>query len=309
MSITPQLAIAPSTYAPARSFDFALDFLSGGIAGIISKTASAPLERVKLLLQTQHTNDRVTKPYKGIGDCFSRILKEEGVRAFWRGNMANIIRYFPTQALNFSIKDHIQAIFPRVDRIQNPYKFVAKNLLAGGLAGSVTSLVIYPLDFARTRLGTDIGKDGQRLYTGVKDCLVKTYKSSGLKGLYGGASASVFGIFMYRGLYFGVYDSAKPVVMKEGDSIVKKFFFAQFCVIFSETIAYPTDTVKRMLMLQSSRKEVMYNGAFDCVSKIYQKDGLSGFWRGNLSNMMRSVGSSLCLVLYDEFKAHRGKLF
>jgi len=224
--------------------------------------------------------------------------------------MANIIRYFPTQALNFSIKDHIQAIFPKIDRNANPYQFVGKNLLAGGLAGSVTSLLVYPLDFARTRLGVDVGKGpNERQFNGVKDCITKTYRTSGLKGLYGGVQASVFGIFMYRGLYFGVYDSAKPVVMKEGDSLVKKFFFAQFCVIFSETIAYPTDTVKRMLMLQSSRKEVMYNGAVDCIKKVYNKDGIKGFWKGNLSNMMRSVGSSLCLVLYDEIKTHRGKYF
>lgn len=308
MSVSP-ITVAPNS-SPLKAFDFALDFLSGGIAGIVSKTASAPLERVKLLLQTQGSNDRIVKPYKGIGDCFTRILREEGVGAFWRGNMANIIRYFPTQALNFSIKDSIQKIFPHVDRYQNPYKFVGKNLLAGGLAGSITSLVVYPLDFARTRLGVDIGKDANsRQFTGVKDCLAKTYKSDGIRGLYRGGGASVFGIFMYRGLYFGVYDSGKPLVIKEGDSIAKKFFFAQFCVIFSETLAYPTDTVKRMLMLQSSRKEVMYNGMIDCARKVYQRDGLQGFWKGNVSNMMRSVGSSLCLVLYDELKSHRGKMF
>jgi solute carrier family 25 (adenine nucleotide translocator) protein 4/5/6/31 len=287
-----------------------LDFFSGGISGIAAKTVSAPMERVKLLLQTQGTNERLATKYNGIGDCVTRIYREEGVKAFWRGNMANIIRYFPTQALNFSIKDHIQTIFPQVDRNLNPYYFVGKNLLAGGLAGSITSLIVYPLDFARTRLGVDVGKGAnERQFSGVKDCISKTYKSDGLKGLYRGVGASVFGIFMYRGLYFGVYDSAKPVVMKKDDSIVKKFFFAQFCVIFSETLAYPTDTVKRMLMLQSNKKEVMYTGAFDCVSKVYKKDGISGFWKGNVSNMMRSVGSSLCLVLYDELKTHRAKLF
>jgi solute carrier family 25 (adenine nucleotide translocator) protein 4/5/6/31 len=287
-----------------------LDFFSGGISGIAAKTVSAPMERVKLLLQTQGTNERLATKYNGIGDCITRIYREEGVKAFWRGNMANIIRYFPTQALNFSIKDHIQTIFPQVDRNLNPYYFVGKNLLAGGLAGSITSLIVYPLDFARTRLGVDVGKGAnERQFTGVKDCISKTYKNEGLKGLYRGVGASVFGIFMYRGLYFGVYDSAKPVVMKKDDSLVKKFFFAQFCVIFSETLAYPTDTVKRMLMLQSNKKEVMYTGAFDCVRKVYGKDGISGFWKGNVSNMMRSVGSSLCLVLYDELKTHRAKLF
>lgn len=285
---------------------FIIDFLSGGVAGVISKTVAAPLERVKLLLQTQGTNERIARPYKGIGDCFSRILKEEGLLAFWRGNGANVIRYFPTQALNFSIKDSIQRFVGSVDRNQHPYQFVLKNILAGGLAGSISSSIVYPLDFARTRLGVDVGKNaGTRQFTGIGDCLSTTFKSDGIRGLYRGAGMAVYGIFIYRGLYFGIYDSGKPIFIKSDDSFFKKFFFAQFCVISSETIAYPTDTVKRMLMLQSTRKEVMYNGIVDCCRKVYAKEGLKGFWKGNVSNMMRSVGSSLCLVLYDEFQKQK----
>lgn len=295
---------------PYKVGQFCLDFLSGGVAGVVAKTVAAPVERVKLLLQTQGTNERIAKPYTGIADCWKRIYTEEGILAFWRGNGANIIRYFPTQALNFSIKDSLQAFFGKTDREKYPYKFVLKNLLAGGIAGSITSTIVYPLDFARTRLGVDVGKSqGARQFKGVADCISTTYKTDGIKGLYRGAGMAVFGIFIYRGLYFGVYDSGKAVIIKEGDSIVKKFFFAQACVIFSETLAYPTDTVKRMLMLQSTRKEVMYTGVADCIRKVYQKDGLPGFWKGCLSNVMRSIGSSICLVLYDEIKAHRTKLF
>jgi len=306
-----QAATTATPYVPSQYAHFFMDFISGGISGVVAKTAAAPVERVKLLLQTQGTNERISKPYKGIADCFARIWKEEGVLAYWRGNGANVIRYFPTQALNFSIKDSIQAKFPRVDRDQNPYKFVLKNLLAGGIAGSITSTIVYPLDFARTRLGVDVGKaNGSRQFKGVADCISQTYKADGIKGLYRGAGMAVFGIFMYRGLYFGVYDSAKTVVLKSDDPFYKKFFFAQLCVVFSETLAYPTDTVKRMLMLQSARKEaVMYNGVVDCCRKIYKKDGLKGFWKGSLSNIMRSGGSSLCLVLYDELKKGRSKLF
>jgi solute carrier family 25 (adenine nucleotide translocator) protein 4/5/6/31 len=81
------------------------NFFSGGMAGIISKTLAAPIERVKLLLQTEKENDKLSRRYNGITDCVKRIWKEEGFIAFWRGNGANVIRYFPTQALNFSFKD------------------------------------------------------------------------------------------------------------------------------------------------------------------------------------------------------------
>lgn len=89
------------------SGNFVRDFLIGGISAAVSKTAVAPIERVKLLLQVQDANRHmaVDQRYKGIGDCFSRVYKEQGFVSFWRGNLANVIRYFPTQALNFAFKD------------------------------------------------------------------------------------------------------------------------------------------------------------------------------------------------------------
>ena len=75
-----------------------IDFIAGGFAGVIAKTICAPLERVKLLLQTQKDNTKLdpSKRYKGIVDCFVRCVKEEGAQSLWRGNMANVYRYFPT---------------------------------------------------------------------------------------------------------------------------------------------------------------------------------------------------------------------
>lgn len=75
----------------------------GGIAAIISKSAAAPIERVKLLLQNQGEmikRDQLKRPYLGVSDCFKRVLRKEGLFAFWRGNQANVIRYFPTQVSN-----------------------------------------------------------------------------------------------------------------------------------------------------------------------------------------------------------------
>lgn len=79
---------------------FAVDFLMGGVSAAVSKTAAAPIERVKLLIQNQDEmikNGRLSEPYKGIGDCFKRTTKDEGFLSLWRGNTVNVIRYFPTQ--------------------------------------------------------------------------------------------------------------------------------------------------------------------------------------------------------------------
>lgn len=89
--------------------DILKDWAAGGIAAGISKTAVAPIERVKLLLQTQDANPRIASGeiprYTGVINCFTRVSAEQGVASLWRGNLANVIRYFPTQAFNFMFKD------------------------------------------------------------------------------------------------------------------------------------------------------------------------------------------------------------
>lgn len=139
---------------------FLLDFLSGGIAGVCAKTIAAPVERVKLLMQTQHSNPDITEHYKSIGDCIRKVYKNEGFLAFWRGNGVNCIRYFPTQALNFSFKDFFRAHFNPYNPKTDPKRYFLGNILSGGMAGAASSIFVYPLDFARTRLSTDVGTKG-----------------------------------------------------------------------------------------------------------------------------------------------------
>ena len=88
----------------------------------------------------------------GIVDAFVRIPKEQGLTAFWRGNLANVIRYFPTQALNFAFKDVYKNIFMKgVDKKTQFWTWFAANLASGGAAGATSLCFVYPLDFARTR--------------------------------------------------------------------------------------------------------------------------------------------------------------
>merc|ERR1711915_120346 len=182
-----------NTAAMGKAFDpmsFIQDFVAGGISAAVSKTAVAPIERVKLLLQVQAVSKQLSESqkYKGIVDCFVRIPKEQGVGAFWRGNLANVIRYFPTQALNFAFKDKYKDMFlSGVDKKTQFWRFFAGNLASGGAAGATSLCFVYPLDFARTRLAADVGKgDGNREFKGLGDCLTKIFKADGLGGLYRG---------------------------------------------------------------------------------------------------------------------------
>lgn len=280
------------------------DMLLGGVAGAISKTVSAPLERVKLLLQTQHSNKKLTdRKFTGIADCFKRTYNEEGFLSFWKGNWSNVLRYFPTTAFNFAFKDFFNRTFNKWDVKTSPGWFTFGNVMAGGSAGACCMFLVYPLDFARTRLGVDIGKGDKRQFRGLSHCIVSILKSDGIRGLYNGILVSLYSIFLYRGLYFGSFDTGKRMIHNYNDrSFAFKYMFAQIVTIVSETIVYPFDTVRRRMMMNSGEGVPIYKTTSECWRRVYTEEGFSGFYKGNLSNMMRSVSSSLVLVLYDEFQ-------
>merc|ERR1712241_1461191 len=184
------------------------------------------------------------------------------------------------------------------------WKFFAANLASGGAAGATSLAIVYPLDFARTRLGADIGKSAaEREYKGLVDCIAKSFKADGVvKGLYPGFLSSVQGIIIYRAIYFGAYDTAKQFA-GEKPSILVRFGIAQVVAAGSVTVAYPFDTVRRRLMMMSGEGEKMYSGTVDCWKKIVKQEGGKALFKGNFANVIRSIGCALVLVGYDELIA------
>ncbi|KAG4217165.1 hypothetical protein PC116_g34354, partial [Phytophthora cactorum] len=98
---------------------------------------------------------RLDRKYNGIVDCFRRTTADEGVMSLWRGNTANVIRYFPTQALNFAFRDKFKKMFGFKKERDGYAWWMAGNLASGGAAGATSLLFVYSLDYARTRLAND----------------------------------------------------------------------------------------------------------------------------------------------------------
>ena len=121
------------------------------------------------------------------------------------------------QALNFAFKDYFKRLFNFKKDRDGYWKWFAGNLASGGAAGASSLLFVYSLDYARTRLANDAKAakkgGGDRQFNGLVDVYRKTLKSDGIAGLYRGFNISCVGIIVYRGLYFGMYDSLKPVVL------------------------------------------------------------------------------------------------
>jgi len=296
--------------------NFLADFAAGGISGAVAKTATAPIERVKLIIQTQDANPMIKSGevprYTGIVNCFSRVYSEQGFKAFWRGNFTNVIRYFPTQAFNFAFKDTIKAMFPRYSPKTEFGMFFLTNMASGGLAGAGSLCIVYPLDYARTRLASDVGSK-QKSFNGLADCLVKTAKGpAGILGLYNGFGVSVAGIIPYRGVYFGMFDSLIGINPYRNDrgaiGLLSKFAIAQVTAITAGYASYPFDTIRRRLQMQSEKpkSEWMYKGTMDCFWKILREEGTNALFKGAGANALRTVGSALVLVLYGEIKLAMG---
>ncbi len=166
-------------------------------------------------------------------------------------------------------------------------------------------MFVYPLDFARTRLAADV-KAGEREFNGLVDCLQKIVKSDGVNGLYRGFGISVIGIIFYRAAYFGTFDTGKVLLFE--DFKKANFFalwaFAQAVTVVSGILSYPLDTIRRRLMMQSGRADILYKNTFDCFQKILKNEGPKAFFKGSLSNVIRGTGGALLLVFYDKIQSY-----
>lgn len=287
-----------SEKANSSIVNFAIDFAAGGISGAVAKTATAPIERVKLIIQTQDANPLIKSGqvarYTGIGNCFMRVYQEQGLKAFWRGNFTNVIRYFPTQAFNFAFKDTIKALFPKYSSKTDFFMFFMVNMASGGLAGAGSLCIVYPLDYARTRLASDVGA-GQKSFNGLADCLMKTAKGpSGIMGLYNGFGVSVAGIIPYRGVYFGMYDSLAGInPFKKGKHLVNiyvPFFnFSLFYFQIKALLAWlrNSPSLKPPQLLPAMRRilSTPFEDAYRCNLRSLS---LSGSTRALLTASLRS---------------------
>ncbi|MBQ5153929.1 hypothetical protein EGM85_11800 [Macrococcus caseolyticus] len=284
---------------------FLTDFMMAGVSAAVSKTAAAPIERVKIIIQSQGEmlkQGRLDRPYNGIVDAFSRTIKDEGIISMWRGNSANVLRYFPTQALNFAFKDKFKAMF-KISKGDSYPVTLGKNIASGAAAGSASLLFVYSLDFVRTKLAADAKSaktGGGRQYSGMFDVYKQTIAKDGITGLYRGFIPSVVGIAVYRGLYFGLYDSLKPVVLIGSlrESFIASFLLGWVVTTSAGIASYPLDTVRRRMMVAGNP----YKSSLEAFGSIVKNEGVGALFKGAGANILRGVAAAGVLALYDKMQ-------
>lgn len=302
---------APAPVKKGKAAQLASDLFIGGSIGAVSKTIMAPVERVKLLMQTQDSNPAVIRGeverYKSIGDCFSRVSKEQGVKAFWRGNLVNCLRYAPQQGSALAFNDFLNAAFPQYNPNTDFWKSFGVKLASGGLAGGVANTICYPFDFARTRLASDLAA-GKGQFNGIADCIMTTVRNQGITGLYTGWLVTVMGAFVYRAGQLGCFKQIQDMNPYQKDKGALGAISSFCAVTAARTVVmpfnYPFDTVRRRMMLQSEKpvSERIYKGSFDCFVKVFKNEGAKGMYKGMVPELFRGVGGSLVIVAYDRIK-------
>merc|ERR1712142_1224191 len=175
---------------------------------------------------------------------------------------------------------------------------------SGGIAGALSLCFVYSLDYARTRLANDTksakkGGGGERQFNGLFDVYKKTLASDGIGGLYRGFVISCVGIIVYRGCYFGFYDTLKPMLLGEDAGLALSFCLGYGVTVTSGLISYPIDTIRRRMMMTSGQA-VKYKGSIDCTVQILKNEGFMSMMKGAGANILR--GGAGVLAGFDKFK-------
>jgi len=287
------------------------ELVAGGAAGAFAKTAVAPLERTKILLQTR------TEGFQslGVGQSLKKLLKHEGVKGFYKGNGASVIRIIPYAALHFMTYEQYRSW------ILDNYPVLGSgphiDLLAGSASGGTAVLCTYPLDLARTKLAYQVADtrgsfarsfQAQPTYSGIKDVLYSVYREGGVRGLYRGVGPTLVGILPYAGLKFYVYEELKRHVPEEYEkSIVMRLSCGALAGLFGQTLTYPLDVVRRQMqvgMPSNSVQGVKMKNTLEGLTSIVATQGWRQLFAGLSINYIKIVPSvAIGFAAYDTMKS------
>lgn len=219
--------------------------VAGGLSGAVSKTATAPLERVKILFQIQGMRQLPARnlKYKSISQSLLLILKEEGLWGWFKGNGSNVVRIIPVYALKFTFNDVFQGMVMKEGQNVKELSF-AQLLLAGTTAGLFQMAATYPIETVRTRMTLSKDLAGGTVYRGIIDCLVRTAKDEGFFALYKGFNAAMVSGAPYVGLQMAFYQLGQNMWPQDQVTWYGKLLVGAVAGVSAQTLMYPGDTVR-----------------------------------------------------------------
>ncbi|XP_041485262.1 graves disease carrier protein homolog isoform X2 [Lytechinus variegatus] len=262
------------------------NFFSGGVAGCCAKTAIAPLDRVKILLQARHKHFQ----HLGVWSSINEVVEHEGYRALYKGNGAMMVRIFPYGAIQFMTYEWCK-------------KKTKMKLLSGSLAGLAAVICTYPLDMIRARLAYQ--SRGERKYKGIIHTFYTIWHHEGhFKALYRGVTPTLIGMIPYAGAAFYTYETTKIFLLTKGPPQ------------FSKPI--PNNPTERILIIPANLCVGGIAGAIaqtitrilQNLKTVYGEHGFLGLYRGLSINYIRAIpAAAISFTVFEKMKAFLNTTF
>ncbi|XP_061957108.1 mitochondrial adenine nucleotide transporter ADNT1-like [Populus nigra] len=299
--------------------------VAGGVAGGVSRTAVAPLERLKILLQVQNPH---SIKYNGTIQGLKYIWRTEGLRGMFKGNGTNCARIVPNSAVKFfSYEEASKRIlwFYRQQTGNDDAQLTPLlRLGAGACAGIIAMSATYPMDMVRGRLTVQTDKS-PRQYRGIAHALSTVLKEEGPRALYKGWLPSVIGVIPYVGLNFSVYESLKDWLLKTNPfglvednelGVTTRLACGAAAGTVGQTVAYPLDVIRRRMQMVGwkdaasivtgdgrSKAPLEYSGMVDAFRKTVRHEGFGALYKGLVPNSVKVVPSiAIAFVTYEMVK-------
>ncbi|CAL8344162.1 unnamed protein product [Lota lota] len=275
--------------------------VAGGWAGAVSRTCTAPLDRLKVMMQVHGCRANNMCIMSGL----TQMMREGGVRSLWRGNGVNIIKIAPETALKFMAYEQIK----RLISSDNETLTIVDRFVAGSMAGVIAQSSIYPMEMLKTRLA--LRKTGQ--FLGISDCAWQIFRREGLRAFYRGYVPNMLGIIPYAGIDLAVYETLKNRWLQEygSNSTDPGVLVLLGCGTVSSTCgqlaSYPLALVRTRMQAQATMEDSRQVSMTGVFRHILQTEGPTGLYRGLGPNFLKVIPAvSISYVVYEHIKTSLG---
>ncbi|CAF0738764.1 unnamed protein product [Didymodactylos carnosus] len=271
--------------------------VAGAFAGAISRTATAPFDRLKIIMQYLGSRSKIS-----ILGGYRYLIKEGGVLSLWRGNGMNVTKIVPETALRFTCYDEIKKLLKKIQKKDiNIETTIAERFLAGSIAGFLSQTAIYPLDAIRFCLQ----RTGE--YANWFDAIKRIYHMEGLRAFWRGYLLNQIGIIPYAGFDLACYETLKSLWIQAHDNREPPTVIVLSCGATSsftgQLVTYPISLIRTRLqghavLLKHEAREVV--PIRQMFHEVWKNEGIVGFYRGLVPNMIKVVPAvSISYLVYE----------
>ncbi|GAB4856280.1 hypothetical protein Ancab_014208 [Ancistrocladus abbreviatus] len=308
-----------------------IDATAGAIAGAVSRTVTSPLDVIKIRFQVQLEptiawpllQKNLSRPskYTGMLQATKDILREEGLRGFWRGNVPALLMVMPYTAIQFTVLHKIKTYMAGSSKSEDHiYLSPYLSYISGAVAGCAATIGSYPFDLVRTILAS---QGEPKVYPNMRSAIVGIFKTRGLTGLYAGLSPTLVEIIPYAGLQFGTYDTFKRWTMAwnkwrssnrgngtdESLSSFQLFLCGLAAGTCAKVVCHPLDVVKKRFQIEGLERHPRYgarvehrayHNMFDALHRILKTEGWAGLYKGIVPSVVKAApAGAVTFVAYE----------